>query len=234
MTPINIQSLTYKYGDRTALSDISLELTERRIAIVGRNGSGKSTLAQAICGLIKPDTGKVMVNNVDVLNDRSEALNTVGIIFQNPDHQIIFPTVIEEIGFGIRQLGVSKQDAKTRSLEVLKRFNRTDWADRPVSGFSQGQRQLICLMSVIAMAPKVIVLDEPFSGLDIPTKRALQKRFVGLEQTLIHITHDPELVRDYDRLIWIENGEVTADGTPDTVLPDFLSAMEADDAGFDL
>ena len=228
---IQIQSLSCQYGDKTVLDTITLESTEARVGIVGRNGSGKSTLARAISGLLRPEQGRILINGVDVLNDRKSALSAVGILFQNPDHQIIFPTVEEEISFGLRQLGQSKADATARTGETLANFGKSDWAKRPVSTLSQGQRHLVCLMSVLAMAPSVIILDEPFSGLDIPTTRALQKRLNQLDQTLIHITHDPAVIAHYDRVLWIEGGKIIADGAPETVLPEYLRVMEADDAG---
>ena len=228
---IQIQSLSCQYGDKTVLDAITLELTEARVGVVGRNGSGKSTLARAISGLIRPEQGRISINGIDVLNDRKSALSAVGILFQNPDHQIIFPTVEEEISFGLRQLGQSKADATAKTGEILGSFGKSDWAKRPVSTLSQGQRHLVCLMSVLAMAPSVIILDEPFSGLDIPTTRALQKRLNQLDQTLIHITHDPAVITDYDRVLWIEGGKIIADGAPEVVLPEYLRVMEADDAG---
>ena len=227
---IQIQSFSCHYGDKAVLDTVSLELSEPRVGIVGRNGSGKSTLAKAISGLIRPEQGRILINGVDVLKDRKAVLSAVGILFQNPDHQIIFPTVEEEISFGLRQLGRSKTDAAAETSNLLANFGKSDWAKRPVSTLSQGQRHLVCLMSVLAMAPAVIILDEPFSGLDIPTTRALQKRLNQLDQTLIHITHDPSVIADYDRVIWIEAGKVIADGTPDSVLPDYLRVMEAEDA----
>lgn len=227
---IQIQSLSCHYGDKAVLDTVTLELSEARVGIVGRNGSGKSTLAKAISGLIRPEQGRILINGVDVLKDRKAALSAVGILFQNPDHQIIFPTVEEEISFGLRQLGRSKTDAAAETSNLLANFGKSNWAKRPVSTLSQGQRHLVCLMSVLAMAPSVIILDEPFSGLDIPTTRALQKRLNQLDQTLIHITHDPSVIADYDRVIWIEAGKIIADGAPDTVLPDYLHVMEAEDA----
>lgn len=227
---IQIQSLSCHYGDKAVLDTVSLELSEARVGIIGRNGSGKSTLAKAISGLIRPEQGRILINGIDVLKDRKAALSAVGILFQNPDHQIIFPTVEEEISFGLRQLGRSKSDAVEETSNLLANFGKSDWAKRPVSTLSQGQRHLVCLMSVLAMAPAVIILDEPFSGLDIPTTRALQKRLNQLDQTLIHITHDPSVITNYDRVIWIEAGKVIADGAPDTVLPDYLHVMEAEDA----
>ena len=231
---IRITGVTCRFGERTVLDGVTLALTERRIGIVGRNGSGKSTLVRTLCGLIAPEHGQVLINGVDVLKDRKAAIATVGMIFQNPDHQIIFPTVEEEIAFGLRQQGRGKADALALAHETLAHFQRSDWAKRSVSTLSQGQRHLVCLMSVLAMKPAVILLDEPFSGLDIPTTRALQRYLAQVEATVIHVTHDRSLIGDYDRVLWIDGGKVAGDGAPDDVLPAYVTAMEAADAGADL
>lgn len=232
---IQISGVTCRFGPRTALRDISLSLADRRIGIVGRNGSGKTTLSRLIAGLVAPDEGTIRVAGVDVCKDRKAAIRTVGILFQNPDHQIIFPTVEEELAFGLRQLGQSKPAARDGARAMLARFGRDDWHDRSVDSLSQGQRHLVCLMAVLAMTPKVIVLDEPFSGLDIPTTRALRRFLDGLEATLIHVTHDPAALTGYDRVIWLDRGELAGDGPPDTVIAAYLNAMqEADDADADL
>jgi len=232
---IQISGVTCRFGPRTALRDVTLSLRERRIGIVGRNGSGKTTLSRLIAGLVAPDEGTVRVAGVDVCKDRKAAIRTVGILFQNPDHQIIFPTVEEELAFGLRQLGYDKPTARDGARAMLARFGRDDWHDRSVDSLSQGQRHLVCLMAVLAMRPKVIVLDEPFSGLDIPTTRALRRYLDGLEATLIHVTHDPAALTGYDRAIWLDRGELSGDGPADTVLATYQSAMqEADDADADL
>lgn len=208
---------------RAVLQDISLVLTEPRIALIGRNGSGKSTLIRLMAGLIAPDSGTVIVNGADVVRDRAKALDQVGILFQNPDHQIIFPTVIEEIAFGLRQQGDANPQETARTC--LERFDRAGWANRPVSELSQGQRHLVCLMSVLAMRPNVILLDEPMAGLDLPTMTALQDMLGRLPQTIVHATHDLSLVEGYDRVIWLERGRVIGDGPPEEVLGRFVDEM---------
>lgn len=227
---INIDHVTCRFGERTALNNLTFTASEKRIGVVGRNGSGKSTLARVLSGLIAPNEGKAVIAGVDVLNDRKDAIASVGILFQNPDHQIIFPTVIEELSFGLRQMGRDANTANRMAEEMLAKFDRSQWAPRSVSTLSQGQRHLVCLMAVLAMEPKVIILDEPFSGLDIPTVRALEKYLNQLDQTLIHITHEPRHIAHYDRVLWIERGELRGDGTPASLMPEYISAMEADDA----
>lgn len=228
MTPphILINELTYSYGPETVLDRISVSWSDRRVAIIGRNGSGKSTLARVLCGLIAPTTGSVCIDGHDPFRDRKKALRTVGILFQNPDHQIIFPTVGEEIAFGLTQLGLSKKESHAKVDAILGEFDKSDWRDRSVSTLSQGQRQLVCLMSVLAMQPRVIVLDEPLSGLDIPTTRALMAYLDALPQMVVHITHDPNIAKTYDRVIWIDQGRILANGAPRDVVPSFLTAMQ--------
>jgi len=216
------------------LGPVSLRLAESRIGVVGRNGSGKTTLARLICGLVEAESGTARVFGIDAFRNRPAAIRAVGILFQNPDHQIIFPTVGEEIAFGLSQLGTSKADAAKEVGRVLARFGRPHWADRPIHTLSQGQRHLVCLMSVLAMEPRLILLDEPFAGLDIPTARTLGRYLEALDQRIVHIAHDPAMLTDCDRVIWLEDGEVALDGPPEQVLPTYRTAMETDDDRSDL
>jgi len=235
MGPVRLMGVTHGFGSRTVLRDLTLSLTEPRIGIVGRNGSGKTTLSRLIAGLIAPDAGQVTVAGVAVAKDRKAAIRTVGILFQNPDHQIIFPTVEEELAFGLRQLGQDKTAARAGARAMLARFGRVDWSERPVASLSQGQRHLVCLMSVLAMTPRVIILDEPFAGLDLPTTRALRRYLAAVPAQIIHVSHDIAALAGYDRAIWLEGGGVAADGPADATLAAYLQAMEAmGDADADL
>ena len=232
---VRLADVRCRRGTREVLRGLSLDLTERRIGVVGRNGSGKSTLARLIAGLTEPEQGRVTVAGVDVVKDRKAAIRTVGILFQNPDHQIIFPTVEEELAFGLRQTGQAKAAARDGARAMLARFGREGWAERPVTALSQGQRHLVCLMAVLAMAPRVIVLDEPFAGLDIPTTRALQRHLDDLDAQVIHVSHDLAALERYDRVIWLEGGAVAGDGPAGETLAAYATAMEeAGDAGADL
>jgi biotin transport system ATP-binding protein len=216
------------------LHDISFQTDTRRVGIVGRNGSGKTTLARMLAGLIAPTSGTVEIGGVDVANDRKQAIRTVGILFQNPDHQIIFPTVAEEIGFGLLQLGQSKQDAADTVAMILADFNKSHWSDAAVHTLSQGQRHLVCLMAVLAMSPKVIILDEPFAGLDIPTTRQLTRYLDRVDASLIHVSHDPATLLTYDRVLWLDGGRIEMDGPAADVLPVFTARMEDIGGGDDL
>lgn len=210
---------------RTILTGVSLHMTEARIGIVGRNGSGKSTLLRLMAGLIAPTSGSVTLNGFDPFTDRKATLHALGILFQNPDHQILFPTVIEELSFGLTQMGASKADATARSHSLLALHNREGWADAPTSTLSQGQRHWLCLMAVLLMEPATILLDEPLAGLDLPSQSRLTRAFATLPQRLITISHDPAVMEAQTRVLWLDQGEIRADGPPDAILPAFRAEM---------
>lgn len=225
--PVVLDSVCYSRETTQVFKDLSLTLAQSRVGIIGRNGSGKSQLARLIAGLAAPDSGQVTVNGVSVATDRKAAIRTVGILFQNPDHQIIFPTVGEELTFGLTATGTPKSEAREQARAMLARFGRTEWFDRAVHGLSGGQRHLVCLMAVLMMAPRVIVLDEPFAGLDLATTLRLTRHLSALEQSFIHISHDLPALSGYDRVIWLEQGAVRMDGPPAQVLPAYETQMRA-------
>jgi len=216
------------------LRDVSCQFRERRIAIVGRNGSGKTTLARVIAGLQTPTTGSAKIDGADMARDRKAALSNVGILFQNPEHQIIFPTVTEEIAFGLVQQGHTREVAARLTRDMLKRFGKSDWEEAVTHQLSQGQKQLVCLMAVLAMQPKLIVLDEPYSGLDIPTRMQLMRYVDGIDANIVQITHDPDTVAHFDRIVWLDKGAVRMDGPATEVRPAFERAMQDWGRGDDL
>lgn len=223
---ISLTGAGCRIDGKHVLRDITARLAERRIGIIGRNGSGKTTLLRLIAGLIAPDAGEVRISGRDPTADRKAAIALVGIVFQNPDHQIIFPTVEEEIAFGLRQQGLTAAQARARAREVLSRHGRRRWAEAPVQSLSQGQRHYLCLMAVLAMRPEIILLDEPFSSLDLPTQAHLRRALDALPQQVITITHDPALLHGQDRLLWLDAGRLRADGPPHAVLPAFQNEMQ--------
>ena len=227
---IQLTSASVSLGGRVVLADLTLSLSQSRIGILGRNGSGKTTLLRLIAGLVAPEAGLVRVDGIDPFTDRKAALAALGILFQNPDHQILFPTVEEELAFGLVQQGLSQGQATARANAALADEGRAHWAKAPVSTLSQGQRHYLCLLAVLLMAPRTILLDEPLAGLDLPTQARLARRFAALPQRLITITHDPATLQDADRVVWLEAGRVAADGPPAKVLPAFLAAMTREGA----
>lgn len=222
---IQFENVSLSLNARKLLNGVSLDIQEQRVGVIGRNGSGKTSFARLLCGLLAPSSGRVQVNGNDLFKHRAAALKTVGILFQNPDHQIIFPTVLEELSFGLTQQGQRKAEAMQNATKILQQFDRLDWAERTIATLSQGQRHLVCLLSVLAMAPPLLVLDEPFAGLDLPTKTYLQNLLYGLDQSVLHITHDLQALAEYERVIWLEKGQVAGDGLPKNIIPAFENAM---------
>lgn len=222
---ILLQDACVTLAGRRVLHDLSLHLHQHRIGIIGRNGSGKSTLLKLMAGLIAPDTGLVRVDGIDPASDRKAMLTRLGILFQNPDHQILFPTVDEELAFGLRQMGMTKAEAAAKVSAHLVAQGHGHWHGASVATLSQGQRHWLCLHAVLLMGPDTILLDEPLAGLDLPSQFRLARAFAGLPQRLITITHDPDTLTDCDRVIWLEQGRVRADGAPGQVLPGFRDEM---------
>ena len=236
-TGIHLQDASVTLAGKPILHQLSLALTEPRIGIVGRNGSGKTTLLRLLAGLVAPSSGTVRLGGLDPATDRRQMLSAVGILFQNPDHQILFPTVDEELSFGLIQMGMTHADAAQAVGAILAREGRGPWAKAPVSTLSHGQKQYLCLLAVLAMQPATVLLDEPFAGLDLPTQTRLARRLSSLPQQIITISHDPAAVAGADRVIWLEAGRVVADGVAQPVLADFSAAMAqrgATDADTDL
>ncbi|ACM00345.1 energy-coupling factor ABC transporter ATP-binding protein [Cereibacter sphaeroides] len=224
-TGLRLDRAAFGVGKRAILQDISLHLTEQRIAILGPNGSGKTTLLRLMAGLIAPTAGRVTVDGIEPATNRRAMLGAIGILFQNPEHQIIFPTVEEELAFGLKQMGRSAAEARAMARATLAAHGRGHWAAAPVATLSQGQKQFLCLLAVLAMAPGTILLDEPFSGLDLPTQIRLARRLAALPQRLVTITHDPAVVTGFDRAIWLEDGRVRADGPAASVACAYRAEM---------
>jgi biotin transport system ATP-binding protein len=231
---IDLRQVSYAAQGKTILSDITLNTRARRIGFVGRNGSGKTTLARLLAGLVPPEAGHLEIDGIQVAKDRKAALGRVGILFQNPDHQIIFPTVEEEIGFGLAQMKRPRERIAQEVAAILDRFGKGHWAKAAIHQLSQGQRQLVCLMAVLVMEPRLVILDEPFAGLDIPTTRQLQRVLDGLEQTIVMITHDPRMVEDYEHLVWLDEGRIQRQGDAAPVLSAFTERMLQIGEGDDL
>ena len=223
---IYLKDVIFEFETHRVIDQITLNISEQRIGIVGVNGSGKSTLARLISGLIAPISGSIRINDIDIYKDRKAALKTVGIIFQNPDHQIIFPTCIEEISFGLMQQGMTRIEAEERSNEILLKFDRLKWSDQLAHNLSQGQRHFLCLIAVLAMKPDVIILDEPYAGLDLPTSLQLRHELNKLSQQIVMITHNKDILVDFDRILWIDNGKIIKDGSYENVMPDFEEEMQ--------
>lgn len=220
---ISFDGVAVERQGRTILDGVSVDMAERRIGVIGANGSGKSTFARLINGLILPSKGTVRVDGLSTAADVDGVRRRVGFVFQNPDNQIVFPSVAEDLAFGLKNQGLDKQAIDKRVGDILTQFGLGDLAERPTYHLSGGEKQMIALLGVLIMSPKVIVLDEPTTLLDRRNSRALRRTLDTLEQTLIVVTHDLDMLRDFDRVLCLDGGRIHADGTP----ADVIAAYEA-------
>jgi biotin transport system ATP-binding protein len=237
MAGIVLSDAGYRIGGRNLLSGVTLHLTEPRIGIVGRNGSGKTTLLRLIAGLIAPASGQVSVDGILPWKDRRGALSRLGVLFQNPEHQVLFPTVAEELSFGLEQCGLPRAEARARAAAALQAAGRGHWAGAPVATLSGGQKHWLCLEAILLMAPGTLLLDEPFAGLDLAEAARVRRRLAGLPQQVIMVSHDPATLAGADRVIWLETGRVAMDGPAAGVLAAYRDRMDRageDDADTDL
>ena len=214
MSTIVFDGVSHSFGERRVLRDLSLTLSERRIGIVGANGSGKSTLVRLINGLITPDAGTVTVDGLLVAKNAREVRRRVGFIFTNPDNQIVMPTVEEDVAFSLRKRGLNTAEIAGRTQAALDRFGLAAHATHPAHRLSGGQKQLLALAAVLVGEPKVVVADEPTTLLDARNSRRIADLFRAMTQQVIVVTHQLDLLEDFDRVICIEDGAVVADGAP--------------------
>ncbi|WP_417667965.1 energy-coupling factor ABC transporter ATP-binding protein [Roseibium sp.] len=214
----HLKNVRLDMGGRAVLSDITLSLREDRIGIVGLNGSGKSSLVRLLNGLRQPASGTVRMFGADVTRISKDLPRYVGFVFQNPDHQAIFPTVEEEIAFGLTQLGYEKNPARGMALAFLEEHKCAHLAQKPFAELSEGQKQLICILAVLVMEPRLLVLDEPMSSLDGLAARKIMTKLGTLDQKVIMVSHDLALLTSFDRVIWMEEGRIRMDGPAKAVL----------------
>jgi cobalt transport protein ATP-binding subunit len=215
MDALAVENLEFRYPDgRHALRGIDLTVAAgERVAILGPNGAGKTTLSLHLNGVYRGLTGTISVAGV-VLSD--ETLPTirqlVGIVFQDPNDQLFMPTVEEDVAFGPANLGLAGDVLHDRVEDTLKRVGLEHLADRPPHHLSGGEKRLAAIATVLAMAPEIVVLDEPGSGLDPTGRRELISLLAGLDKTLIVITHDLPLALELcPRSVILDGGVVVAD-----------------------
>lgn len=203
---MRLRNVTLARDGNQVFRDLSLELTEARIGLIGSNGCGKSSLLRLLKGLLRPDAGVV------------ETGGSCGLVFQNPDHQILFPSVMEELCFGMLEQGLALSEAQTKARELLAAHGLSAIQERATHELSDGQRQLLCLMSVLADGADILLLDEPCASLDRATTRQVMSMISGLPQQVLMASHHLDLLEDFDRVIWMESGRARMDGQPATVL----------------
>ncbi len=224
---IAFANVSLSRGGAAVFTGLSLQLSEKRIGLIGNNGSGKSSLLRLVNGLLLPDSGKIALFGLDTRDHRKALPGLAGFLFQNPDHQIVFPTIAEEIAFGLREKGQNAKQARDAAMALLAEHGHADWAGRPIHELSDGQKQLVCILAVTVTSPRLLLLDEPFSSLDLPTRHDLMNRLNTLPQHILMASHDLELLADFDRIIWLEGGTIFADGPPAQVLRAYREACTA-------
>ncbi|MEJ8824279.1 ABC transporter ATP-binding protein [Variovorax humicola] len=202
---IRIEGVTLVRGHRRVFEGLALNLQESRIGLIGDNGAGKSSLFRLISGLDQPQQGRVVAPG-------RESPGRVGLMFQNPDDQIIFPTVAEELAFSLTAIGETRPAARQRALDFLARRGLAAWAGRAVGELSQGQRQQVCLLALEISEPVTLLLDEPFASLDLPSQARLAAQLDASAQQIIVSTHLLEHVHGFERVLWLDEGRVRADG----------------------
>ncbi|KAA0023919.1 energy-coupling factor ABC transporter ATP-binding protein [Antrihabitans cavernicola] len=225
MSVIRFDGVGHSFGDRTVLRDISIELSERRIGIIGSNGSGKSTLARMINGLVKPSRGKVYVDDLDVAKKGADVRRRVGFVFTDPDNQIVMPTVAEDLAFSLRRTKLDKSEVSKRVDETLSRFGLENHRDHPAHLLSGGQKQLLAIGAVLIRRPEVIVADEPTTLLDLRNARIVTGVLSSMEQQVIVVTHQLGLLDDFDRVIVIDDGVIAFDGSAEDAVPAYRKLL---------
>lgn len=223
---IRIDNVVHTYKKNTdeevqALNGVSLDIREGEfLVVIGHNGSGKSTLAKHLNSLLVPSEGKVLIDEFDSADPDSvwNIRSRVGMVFQNPDNQLIATTVEDDIAFGCENLGIESGEIRTRVDDSLVMVGMDGFATKEPHYLSGGQKQRVAIAGVIAMRPKYLVLDEPTAMLDPRGRKEVMETIHKLNKeeglTIVHITHYMEEASQADRVVVMEDGKIVAEGCP--------------------
>ncbi|MBN1931389.1 MAG: ABC transporter ATP-binding protein [Desulfobacterales bacterium] len=224
MNIIEIRGLSHRFSDGTlGLDAIDIEIKEGEfIVIAGRNGSGKTTLLRHLNGLLRPQTGSVKLAGISVSEDFVRARQMVGMVFQDADSQIIGETVYDDVAFGPENLRLERSEVQQRVSMALEAGGLIDLADHRPHLLSGGEKRRLAIAGILAMKPRVIVFDEPFSNLDYPGVKQVLEQILTLHQaghTILITTHDLEKVLAHaDRLVIMQKGKIVRDGLPNKIV----------------
>ncbi len=235
---IELRDVCFEYESDDAqyrvLNNFNLSFERGKFnVILGHNGSGKSTLAKLLNGLIKPISGNVLVNGTDTAYDEDAFLikKTVGMVFQNPDNQLVSSVVEEDVAFGPENLGLEPEEIRRRVDSALQSVDMYEHRERPTHKLSGGQKQRIAIAGIIAMEPECIVLDEPTAMLDPKGREEVMNTVIRLNKekgiTVILITHFMEEAQYADRVLVMSKGSIVLDGTPQEVFAESESIRKA-------
>jgi biotin transport system ATP-binding protein len=218
---IRIQDLYLNYPDGTcALKGVGLHISRGEFLLIcGPNGSGKTTLLRTMSGLLKPSSGSIHINGLDPIRNSREIRTMMGIVFQDPDSQIVGETVREDVAFGPENLGLSQTEIDDRVHWALHKMGIENLAEKPCYLLSGGEKRRLAIAGVMAMKPQVILFDEPFANLDYQGIREILTFMIQWHQeghTLIVTTHDVEKVSAHvDRIVVLQGGEIKISGNPE-------------------
>ncbi|MCR5499256.1 MAG: energy-coupling factor transporter ATPase [Acetatifactor sp.] len=241
--PIQIEHLTHIYGDDTtlavkALDDINLTISDGEfIGLIGHTGSGKSTLVQHLNGLLKASSGSILFDGQNIYDkgyDLKALRSQVGLVFQYPEHQLFEIDVFSDVCFGPKNLGLSEEEVKERATKALESVGiPKELYNQSPFDLSGGQKRRVAIAGVLAMDPKVLILDEPTAGLDPQGREEILDLIKGLQtkshMTILLVSHSMEDVAEYvDRILVMNHGRVVYDGTPKEV---FAHYKELEDIG---
>ena len=222
---ISVKNVTYEYKDEdavvAAVKDLSLNIERGSFTVIlGHNGSGKSTLAKMLNGLNKPTSGDIFVDGINTKDEQNEieVKRKVGMVFQNPDNQIIASIVEEDVAFGPENLGVPPKEIKERVNDALKAVDMLEYKDSTPHRLSGGQKQRIAIAGILAMKPKCIIFDEPTAMLDPSGRNEVLDTIIDLNKnygiTVILITHYMDEAAKADRIVVMDKGKLILDGKP--------------------
>ncbi len=213
---VEVRELCFAYpGGAAALQGVTFRITHgEAVALVGANGAGKSTLLMQLNGYLTPGSGEVRIGDAPLTRATlAAARRVVGMVFQNPDDQLFMPTVFEDVAFGPLNAGLPPDEVERRVAQALARVGMAHLQDRPPYKLSAGEKRAVSIATVLAMAPDILVMDEPSSNLDPRGRRRLIELLRSFEHTKIVATHDLELVVEVcSRAIVLDGGKVAAEG----------------------
>ncbi len=217
---IKFENVNFEYENSPILKDINLAVEEKEfVAILGLNGTGKTSLFKLMNGLLLPTTGKVEVDGMDTKDDDSiwEIRRNIGVVFQNPENQIVGTTVEEDVAFGLENIGIPRNEMIERIDEALNFVGLSELKKIEPHRLSGGQKQLLCVADILAMRPKYIVMDEPTSMMDPMSRETILETLAKLHDNghaIIFSTHLVDEIVFAGRIIYLRNGEVAFDGRP--------------------
>lgn len=200
------------------LDGVSLVISEQRVGIAGPNGAGKSTFARLLNGLRLPARGQVRVDGCDTRSRTAQVRQRVGFMFQNPENQIVFPVVSEDLAFSLRHAGLDAAQRRARIQDQLAALGIERLAERPTHALSGGERQLVALAAVLLMQPGLLVFDEPTTQLDLRHRNRFVDLLAALPQQAVVVSHDLELLARCERVLVIDGGGIAADDAPGPAL----------------